>query len=245
MSDKVKAVITDIEGTITPLAFVQDVLFPYSRSKMKDFIMKGYEDNPRVLYLVDEIISRVKSGDIDGISHDIDPEDQVLETQLYTAVQVLITWIQQDVKEPILKEIQGIIWQEGYKKGDFQGLIYADAFAKLKELHERGTKLFVYSSGSVQAQKLLFQYSEFGDITYLFDGYFDTKLGPKKETGSYLKILETIGYDAQYVDFWSDSIDELKAAQKAGLNTLLLRRKEDYPDWTNELGLDFEIINGF
>src|SRR5690242_12976556 len=80
------------------------------------------------------------------------------------AAAELIRWIDEDRKATPLKALQGMIWEAGYRAGDFKGHVYADAEKKLREWHAAGKKLYVYSSGSVQAQKLIFGHTPYGDL---------------------------------------------------------------------------------
>lgn len=206
---KVKAVITDIEGTTTPISFVKDTLFPYSYKKLEDFLRQNW-DKPEVQSIV---------VDIQNIQQKLLSFDEV--------VQTLRRWIEEDKKITPLKQLQGMIWEEGYKLGELKGFIYQDAFRKLKQWYERGLKLYVYSSGSVQAQKLLFTYTNYGDLTYLFSGYFDTTTGSKLEKTSYEKISLHIGLNPSNIVFLSDNPQEVEAAASVGMVVYRLVRKGD------------------
>jgi len=162
----IKAIITDIEGTITDIHFVHKVLFPYSLQKMHDFVHHNYRS-------IEETIAQIK---LKYLS---------LDSSLDQVIAQLKHWIETDQKISELKTLQGQIWKQGYESGAFTGHIYIDAYQKLKEWYDAGIELYVYSSGSVQAQKLLFKYSDFGDLTPLFINYFDTQVGAKKEMQSY------------------------------------------------------------
>lgn len=202
----IKAIITDIEGTTTDIHFVHQVLFPYSREKITSFI-NIHQDKPEV---AKELLAAGKLiGD---------------KATLSDIIQQFIEWIDKDVKIAPLKNLQGYIWEEGFLKGDFKGHVYEDAYQNLLKWHQNNIKLYVYSSGSVKAQHLLFQFSAFGDMRYLFEGYFDTQVGGKKEASSYAKIVDTIQIAPKEVLFLSDVIAELDAAKQSGLNTILLNR---------------------
>jgi enolase-phosphatase E1 len=133
-------------------------------------------------------------------------------------------WIDQDRKATPLKTIQGRIWAEGYEKGAFRGHVYPDAADALRAWNAAGYRLYVYSSGSVEAQRLIFRHSDQGDLEPLFSGWFDTKAGPKRETGSYARIAEAIGEAPGAILFLSDVQAELDAAADAGLRTILIDR---------------------
>lgn len=138
--------------------------------------------------------------------------------------ETLERWIDEDRKEPVLKGIQGRIWRAGYERGELKGHIYPDAAQALRDWHARGLRLFVYSSGSVEAQKLIFGYSEAGDLTPLFEGWFDLGIGSKLEAASYAKIAETVALPANEMLFLSDNPRETAAAEKAGMATRLIDR---------------------
>ena len=141
----------------------------------------------------------------------------------------LIQWIDEDKKVTPLKSLQGLIWEAGYRQGDFKGHLYPDAAANLKAWKAQGLDLYVYSSGSVYAQKLLFAHTEYGDLTPLFSGYFDTHIGGKKEKQSYDNIAEQLAIPANQLLFLSDIKEELDAAKAAGFETIWLVR-DSTPD---------------
>ena len=205
----IKAVLTDIEGTTSSIAFVKDVLFPYAREHMAEFI-SDHALNPEVRTLLDDVC--VEAGEtLNG--------EQIIAQ--------LIQWIDEDKKVTPLKLLQGMIWEQGYREGDYTGHVYQDAAEKLKEWHQQGIKLYVYSSGSIPAQKLLFGYSDYGDMTPIFSGYFDTRTGNKREADSYKAIAKETGLPADEILFLSDIDEELHAAKSAGMQTLQLMRTED------------------
>ncbi|MDH5181429.1 MAG: acireductone synthase [Gammaproteobacteria bacterium] len=209
----IKAVVTDIEGTTTALTFVHDVLFPYARKQIAAYV-RGHAQEPAVSEQLAEVCRIV--------GKELSP-DEVIEQ--------LIAWIDADQKITPLKALQGMIWQTGYAQGDFTGHVYEDAVRNLQQWHERGIKLYVFSSGSVQAQKLLFGYSDAGDMLPLFSGYFDTNIGNKREAASYQAIAEQINQPADQILFLSDIVQELDAAAAAGMHTIWLVRDAE-PDST-------------
>lgn len=204
----IKAVLTDIEGTTTDIAFVHDTLFPYARARMAEFITNS-ANQPEVsaeLARVSEIVGRPL------------PVDQ--------AAEQLDLWMQADKKIAPLKSLQGMIWAQGYADGSLEGHMYEDAVAGLKRWKDAGLDLYVYSSGSVQAQKLIFGHTNWGDLTPLFSGYFDTAVGQKREAASYQKIAASTGYLPEHILFLSDIEAELDAAAGIGMHTAHLQRKE-------------------
>lgn len=206
-----KAILTDIEGTTSSISFVHRVLFPYAHRALPGFVHAHGED-PDVRRWLDQ--AAVDAGNV--------CKDDVL-------VEVLQGWINEDRKHPALKALQGMIWAEGYAQGAFTAHIYDDAVAALRDWHGHGHLLYVYSSGSVAAQKLLFGHTTAGDLAYLFSGFFDTAVGGKRDPVSYRNILADLGLDPGAVIFLSDVVEELDAARTAGLDTVLVDRREDYP----------------
>jgi enolase-phosphatase E1 len=222
----IRAILTDIEGTTSSLSFVKDVLFPYSRERMAAFVAERADD-PEVARLLEDV--RALAG-------------APLSTG--EAAAQLVRWIDEDRKVTPLKALQGMIWEEGYRNGDFFGHMYEDAVRKLKEWKAAGIALYVFSSGSVQAQKLLFAHTEFGDLTPLFSGYFDTRVGSKQETESYREIVRRIGYAPEWVLFLSDIDAELDAARTAGLATCKLVRGPAIPESGTHLqAKDFDEVS--
>lgn len=209
----VKAIITDIEGTTTDIHFVHKVLFPYSRAKMADFLQlhQNVTEVNTTLQALREHLNLPKAN-------------------LQQLSEQLIAWIDADMKIGYLKTLQGYIWQQGFEQGDFKGHVYPDAYRKLVTWYDQGVDLYVYSSGSVQAQQLLFQYSDFGDLRYLFKGYFDTQVGTKKEAESYAEILRRLKLPGNQVLFLSDVVVELNAARENQMQTYLLNRQNAVND---------------
>jgi len=191
---KPAAVLTDIEGTTTPIAFVHRVLFPYARARMAEFVASGHAALADV------------------------PEPR-LET--------LLGWMDRDEKITALKTIQGIIWEDGYKNGAITAELYEDVPPALRRWARAGLRLFVYSSGSVPAQRLLFGHTPAGDLTGLFQAYFDTRVGPKREAASYADIARGVNVPPEEMLFLSDIEAELDAAKASGLQTCQLVRAED------------------
>lgn len=208
----VRAVLTDIEGTTSSLSFVKDVLFPYSRARLGDFI-RAHADDPAIRRILDDVRATAP-GTPSG--------DEAL-------VALLVRWIDEDRKTTPLKALQGLIWEAGYRDGDFRGHVYPDAAAALRAWRQRGIRLYVFSSGSVKAQRLLFGYSDHGDLTRLFDRYFDTNIGTKREADAYRRIAEEIGFPAKEILFLSDIKEELDAALAAGMKTHWLIRAGEPP----------------
>src|SRR5690606_35838978 len=145
-------------------------------------------------------------------------------------VEVLQGWIDADRKHTALKALQGMLWKDGYASGHFTAHVYPDAAGRLRAWHEAGMPLYVYSSGSVPAQKLFFGHSDAGDLAPLVAGWFDTETGGKREPESYRRIAAATGISPPGILFLSDVVEELDAAREAGLATVLVDRREDYPE---------------
>ncbi|AKI99502.1 acireductone synthase [Archangium gephyra] len=203
-----QAIVTDIEGTTSSLSFVKEVLFPYAARELPGFV-RAHGQRPEVRHLLDEA-RQLAGGALDDAR----------------LVATLLRWMDEDRKFGPLKGLQGLMWEAGYRQGDFQGHVYEDVPRVLREWRERGLRLYVYSSGSVHAQTLLFGHTRFGDLTPLFSGYFDTGVGGKKETASYASIVQELALPAGQVLFLSDVRAELDAAAAAGLRTVCLVRGE-------------------
>ena len=203
----IDVILTDIEGTTSSISFVKDVLFPYARRHMHDFVARHGEE-PSVRHWLDVV--RGEAG--------LDRDD------LNGLVATLQRWIDEDRKHTALKALQGMIWQHGYERGDYRAHVYPEVAARLRAWSAQGLALYVYSSGSVPAQKLLFRHTDAGDLSSLFSGYFDTEVGGKRETHSYTRIAESIGKPAASILFLSDIVEELDAAQRAGMATTWLCR---------------------
>ena len=203
--EMIKAILTDIEGTTSSIAFVHETLFPFARAKMAEFV----ERNKNREDVAGHIKAACKEADL-GTGDDV--------------VSALLGWMDEDKKVTPLKALQGLIWEDGYQTGSLKGHIYEDAVEGLRKWHAEGLKLYVYSSGSIHAQKLLFGHSEAGDLTPLFSDYFDTTSGHKREQRSYETIADAIGTSADSILFLSDVAEELDAASAAGYRTIQLVR---------------------
>ena len=204
----IKAIVTDIEGTTSSLSFVKDVLFPYARENLPEFVRRNQAE-AEVKSLLED--ARALMGG--------EPDDEQVIAQF-------LDWIDRDQKITPLKSLQGLIWEAGYRQGDFNGHVYEDAVRQLQAWKRAGYDLYVYSSGSVYAQKLLFGHTAYGDLTPLFSGYFDTHIGGKREAASYRTIASQIHLPAEQILFLSDIVEELDAAREAGFNTCWLVRDQ-------------------
>lgn len=204
----IKAILTDIEGTTSAVSFVFDVLFPYAAKHLPDFVRQHAQRADVAAQLI-------------AVRQDSNEPDAEIER----VIEILLRWIAEDRKATPLKALQGMVWEQGYLAGQLKGHVYPDAVEALKRWHQAGFQLFVYSSGSIQAQKLIFGCSQAGDLSPLFSGYFDTTSGPKREAQSYQRIAMAIGVEAAQFLFLSDIVEELEAARSAGMATCGLARE--------------------
>ncbi|MDW2981046.1 MAG: acireductone synthase [Rhodanobacter sp.] len=211
---EIRAIVTDIEGTTSSIDFVRDVLFPYARKRLPAFV-ETHGGKPEVQHWL----------------HEAAREAGLVEASRQDIIELLLQWIDQDRKSTALKALQGMIWKDGYEAGDYRAHVYPEVAARLRDWRADGLRLYVYSSGSVPAQRLFFRHSEAGDLSALFAGYFDTETGPKRETGSYRRIAEAIGEQPRHLLFLSDIVEELDAARAAGFHTgWLVRAPQDLPE---------------
>ncbi len=211
-TEPVSAIVMDIEGTTSAARHVYDVMFPYARAAMKSWI-EGHPDDPVTRGVVEEVAGEigVDPGDTDAI------------------VAQLIAWIDSDVKAAPLKTIQGLIWQEGYARGELTSHMFDDVAPALAAWQAAGISLVIYSSGSVAAQKALFAHAPQGDLDVLIDANFDiTTAGGKRERASYERIAEALGVRPARLLFLSDIQAEIDAAREAGWQAVgVLRDGED------------------
>lgn len=221
----IKAILTDIEGTTSSIDFVHKVLFPYASRKLPDFVR-----------------SRQSDADIGTILQEVRSTAGDADADIERTIEILLGWIKEDRKITALKSLQGHIWKHGYESGDFTGHMYDDVAGNLHQWQKHGIDLYVYSSGSVGAQKLLFGHSDAGDLRPLFKGYFDTRSGNKRETSSYGNIAESIGLPASEILFLSDIAEELDAAAAASMQTMQLVRDDKGVPGSHRIAQDFDAV---
>jgi enolase-phosphatase E1 len=211
----------DIEGTTTSIAFVHDALFPFAREALPGFLGARWQE-PEVAAAVTLMAPAATT-----------PE---------AAAQVALALMDADVKDTGLKALQGRIWAEGYASGALRGHVFPDVAPALRQLAAAGVRLAIYSSGSVEAQRLLFGHSEAGDLTPLLCAHFDTTTGPKREAASYAAIAASLRCAPEVLLFVSDHPAELSAAAEAGLQVAALVRPGNAP---LPEGHPFEILTDF
>ncbi|MEA2640679.1 MAG: enolase-phosphatase [Chloroflexota bacterium] len=197
----------DIEGTITSLAFVKDELYPYARRAIPAYLSEHAAD-PEVRPILDRLAGELGVGD----------------TDVAAIGATLQRWIDEDRKHPELKELQGMVWAAGYRDGAHHGHLYADVVPYWERARAAGLRLAIYSSGSVQAQQLLLEHSTAGDVSYLVEQHFDTRVGAKTEAASYERIAAAMAVAPTEIRFYSDVVAELDAANAVGVDTCRLLR---------------------
>jgi enolase-phosphatase E1 len=202
-----RALVLDIEGTITPLSFVHDVLFPYSRQRLPAFL-RNRQGEREVPALVAEAarIAGIPTLDVEEV------------------IRIFLNWSDEDRKLTPLKQLQSLIWKQGYLDGTLRSSVYPDVPPALDTWRAHGIDLYIYSSGAVEAQRLLLEYSDRGDLSGHFLGYFDTTIGPKVEVHSYLAIQAEITHSPQELLFLSDNPAEIRAAHGANWRAMLIER---------------------
>lgn len=201
----VDCVVMDIEGTTSAITFVTETLYPYARTHMPDFIRRRRRE-PEVAAIMDEV------RELAGLWND------------EAVVAQLCRWMDADRKVTPLKALQGLIWEEGYRRGELVSHLYPDVLPALRDWHARGIRLCIYSSGSVLAQRQIFSRTVAGDLTPLLAGFFDTRVGHKRDAASYRRIAAEIDAPPRRILFLSDVREELDAARGAGWQTAWLVR---------------------
>ncbi|MDT4953613.1 MAG: enolase-phosphatase [Acidobacteriota bacterium] len=217
----ISTILLDIEGTTTPIDFVYQILFPYARERLKDFITRHRADE-EVRSIVSDLFAehaQDKSTDLPPLRYSDNLDEEQIE-----AIAAYCHWLMRhDRKLTPLKTLQGKIWEEGYRSGELKSEVFPDVLPNLRRWREQGKTVCIYSSGSVLAQKLLFAHTGQGDLTKFVHDFFDTNVGHKTEQGSYTRIAGLLGKPSEIL-FISDVVAELDAAQAAGFQTLLCVR---------------------
>ncbi|KAJ7550182.1 hypothetical protein O6H91_07G087100 [Diphasiastrum complanatum] len=224
-------IVLDIEGTTTPISFVTEVLFPYAVDHLEDHLESTYDSEETKGDI--ELLRQQTSEDLEqGLSGivEIPPDDAGKAAVIAALKNNLLLMIKEDRKVTALKQLQGHIWRTGYAKGDLQGQVFEDVPEALLKWHTAGTKVYIYSSGSREAQRLIFGHTKYGDLRRYLSGYFDTTTGNKREARSYSEICLSVGVDnPSQITFATDVLAEAVAAKQAGLEAVLLLRPGNGP----------------
>ncbi|KAF9988414.1 hypothetical protein BGZ75_009452 [Mortierella antarctica] len=225
-------VISDIEGTTTPIVFVKENLFPYVTSKLAEFLKRNWSSE-EMKANIEALRVQAEKDVAEGLSEAVaiaKESSEVTAEKVQEDVIASIAWqMRADRKIGALKAFQGYMWKEGYSNGDLKGALYEDVVPAFDQWKAEGKKLYIYSSGSVPAQKLLFGHSEKGDLLHYFSGHYDTTIGQKIEAESYSKIATDIGVNPERALFLSDNIHEINAAKKAGIQAVVVDRPGNDP----------------
>ena len=225
-----KAILLDIEGTTTPIDFVHKTLFPFAKERVGKFVEQHFgELSKQIAELVGE------SSHAETYTISVDP------TEPGSVSAYLEHLIDVDRKSTPLKTIQGMIWREGYEAGELKSVVYDDVPAAFERWSDQGKTIAIYSSGSVLAQKLLFGYTNHGDLTPFISDYFDTEVGHKRDDGSYDKIADRLKREPEQILFLSDIPEELSAASAAGMEVCMVVR----PGNAETLSSTFPVVTSF
>jgi 2,3-diketo-5-methylthio-1-phosphopentane phosphatase len=232
-NDTHQVVLLDIEGTTTPISFVYETLFPFAREHVAGFL-RSHGDDPAVL---DDLVGLAQQAEED-VRSGISGANTFEPTDMAAAIENVRWQMDNDRKTTALKSLQGKIWRAGYADGTLKGDVFQDVPGVMRRLGADGVSVCIYSSGSVEAQKLLFGHSTAGDLTGLIDAYFDTTTGPKKVSDSYRAIAKALGVPTADILFATDNLDEARAAREAGVDAVILDRPgnadpgpHDFPVW--------------
>jgi enolase-phosphatase E1 len=222
-------ILLDIEGTTTPVTFVTGVLFPYARKHLQAHLEEhsGSAEYAALLSRLDD--ERAAAS-------------QAGETVPGTAAEFVEWLMDRDRKSTALKDLQGRIWEDGYRRGELVGDVYPDVRPALERWHEQHRPVGIFSSGSVLAQQLLFRYSSAGDLTGFLRWYFDTRVGSKTDAESYRRIARSVDIPAESFLFLSDVARELDAAHLAGMQVRLVIRPGNAPASSDD---DYDAIRSF
>lgn len=235
---KLKAIICDIEGTTTNVSFVKNILFNIASEKCQEFLMENFAD-AEIKEIIDGLYQQSVADEIPILKH-VDSEKFIEDVTKY--VKELI---KSDRKIKALKLLQGKIWSNAYESGLIKGHVFDDVKENFMKWIEKGLKIYIYSSGSVEAQKLIFGYSTHGDLNVFLSGYFDTNVGHKQEAPSYQNILDAIELKGENVLFLSDIPNEVIAADAVGINCIILDRPNNPIELSEEIRKKFKVIKTF
>ncbi|KAM9455411.1 enolase-phosphatase E1 [Clarias gariepinus] len=225
--ENVSVILLDIEGTTTPITFVKDVLFPYIKEHLEEYLGAHWEEDEckqdvqLLKKQTEEDLKQNRACPVHAVDQTVHTDE---EKAIREVVDSVLWQMDADRKTTALKQLQGHMWRAAYVSGRIKGEVYQDVVPTIRRWKQDGLKVYIYSSGSIEAQKLLFGYSVQGDLLDLFDGHFDTNIGAKVESKSYEKIAERIGCSPEEIMFLTDVTREAKAAEDAGVNVAVVVR---------------------
>jgi len=218
-----RGILLDIEGTTSSISFVYDVMFPYVRKHLTFEVFSNWME-PEYIEAFHAIARDAGHESLDAW---LKKEGLSRENPLRAAEIVckeVTRFMDADAKATGLKQLQGLIWQSGFESGELQAHVYDDVPPALAAWNAADKDVRIYSSGSVQAQKLFFGHTTAGNLLPQFRGHYDTTTGPKKEASSYQRIAGDLGTPPGEILFLSDVVAELDAARSAGMQTALVVR---------------------
>lgn len=236
----VKSVLLDIEGTVSDVRFVYDVMFPYAKRNMGAYLFDNWEG--------EEVQKAIVQVSVDA---GIAPSEWLGAYQSFSDVahkilaEHLNELMRSDSKSTGLKMLQGLVWKDGFESGEIEAVLFPDVVPFMNRCAEQGIELRIYSSGSVLAQKLFFGYTSQGDLTEMISGFYDTTVGKKQDSASYELIRSKIGLPSSEILFASDVGEELIAAEKAGMQVVASVRQNNKPlssTYTGPTVLSFDQI---
>lgn len=223
----IKAIVTAVEGTLSPPSFASNTLLPYAREHLRRYILK-HQETPAVLTQLEAVCGK-ESEEVDVVQ----------------CCELLEAWMDEGRSSAALSALQELLWREGYRNGELLGEFYADTVRNLRNWKGKGISLYTYSDSSVEAQQLLFRHNPFGDLTALFCEFFDTRIGHKQDSSSFEVIVSRINERAGDILYLSESTEELNAARAAGMQTRCLVREGQMLDTmaAHPQVRDFDAIN--
>ncbi|KAI9184851.1 hypothetical protein LWI28_001775 [Acer negundo] len=237
-------IVLDIEGTTTPISFVTEVLFPYARDNVGRHLCATYdsaETQDDIKMLRAQVQDDLQQGVIGAVP--IPSDDAGKEEVIAALVTNVDAMIKADRKITALKQLQGHIWQTGFESRELEGVVFDDVPEALEKWDALGIKVYIYSSGSRLAQRLLFGNSNYGNLRKYLSGFFDTSVGNKRETQSYVEISQSLGVDKpSEILFVTDVYQEATAAIAAGLEVVISVRPGNGPLPENH---GFKTVNSF
>ncbi|KAJ3123935.1 hypothetical protein HK100_011430 [Physocladia obscura] len=229
-SSAYECIVVDIEGTTTSIAFVHDVLFPYASTQAHAFIAANWQNQSLIAPLLAGLAELAEQDGGPHLAlHDASLSRKKRAAAISTYSSYVLSLIKADRKVAALKNLQGVIWKGAYESGKVKGHLFDDVVPVLEKWSSLNIPVYIYSSGSVAAQKLLFGFSDKGNILRHFSGHFDTAIGSKLESESYTKIATTVNVDPKKILFLSDSVKEIAAADRAEFQTCILARPGNAP----------------
>lgn len=230
-------VLLDIEGTTSSISFVYDVMFPYARRELDGYLEARWHDEDCRAACA----QLARDLGFDSLAAFAGEDATEAEQRLMVRGEV-VRLMEADAKTTGLKQLQGLIWKEGFESGEMRAHVFDDVPPALLRWNANGLDVRIYSSGSVPAQRLFFGHTEYGDLLRHFKGHYDTTTGAKREAGSYAAIADDFDLPADEIVFLSDVIAELDAASTAGMKTCLCDRPGNKPV---EAGHGHPVISNF